>query len=348
MTARIHCVTSSASLGCSFLDWSLLWLSGQSRVFSVDHDGWQPITSDPLGQQLANAHGHCRNHRSGAQQNLAMVQHLQSVTGAGRLSLYPYPLHADLCCRDLGISVADLAQPHTLARVHDYQRCDFINMLSGMHQQGIPVIYVAFDPAVRGHKWQRRNAERLWTQDRRPDSVQQLIDEQQDIFFSHSQARWHELGLTEIWDQRERMALDMRPFDTHWDHDLVLPMPHLWINCQDLWFDTERTVPIMMQWLDLDIDQQRWQQWLPVVAQWRCIHNNALQFPRMLDHVVRCILSGQDLDLPELTLYQEAIIQHCLIYQHGMNLRTWQLIKFPRNTRLLHDLLEPNTHPVTA
>lgn len=346
MTAPIHCVTSVASLGCSFLDWSLLWLCGQQEVFSADLDQWQPITTDPLASGTTNAHGHSRNHRSGSQQNRAMVQQLKQAAGHARVGVYPYPLHADLCCRDLGISVSDLTQAHMLDRLNQYQRRDFIDMLSWMHQQGIPIIYVAFDPAVRGHKWERRNAERMWTQDRRPSDAQQLIDEQQDIFFSHSQARWHQMGLTEIWDQRERMALDMRPFDEHWDHDLVLPVPHLWINCQDLWFDTERTVCQIMQWLDLEIDPRRWQAWLPVVDRWRGIHNRVLRFPRMLDHVVRCIVSGQDFALPSLTLYQEAIIQHCLIYHHGLNLRTWQLDRFPDNTLDLHRLLEPNQHPL--
>ena len=49
----------------------------------------------------------------------------------------------------------------------------------------------------------------------------------------------------------------------------------------------------------------------------------------------------------DLTFEQEVIVQHCLIYQHGLNLKTWQLEQFPRNTRDLHRLLEPNTHTVS-
>ena len=55
-----------------------------------------------------------------------------------------------------------------------------------------------------------------------------------------------------------------------------------------------------------------------------------------------------DYALPRLTLKQESIIQHCLIYWHNLNLKTWGLTHFPNNARLLHQLLEPNIHTVTA
>jgi hypothetical protein len=44
--------------------------------------------------------------------------------------------------------------------------------------------------------------------------------------------------------------------------------------------------------------------------------------------------------------YQEAIIQHIMIYKYGMNFKLWQLEKFPDNTQDLHKLLEPNIHKV--
>ena len=37
-------------------------------------------------------------------------------------------------------------------------------------------------------------------------------------------------------------------------------------------------------------------------------------------------------EIDNLTFEQEVIIQHCLIYQHGLNLKTRQLEKFPSNT----------------
>ena len=35
-----------------------------------------------------------------------------------------------------------------------------------------------------------------------------------------------------------------------------------------------------------------------------------------------------------------------LIYKYGLNLKTWQLEKFPNNTKQLHELLEENIHPI--
>lgn len=74
------------------------------------------------------------------------------------------------------------------------------------------------------------------------------------------------------------------------------------------------------------------------------MQNDALKFYRSLSHIVECIVQGGYYELPALSLEQEAIIQHCLIYQHNLNIKTWQLEKFPSNTIRLHQLLEPNSH----
>ena len=46
-----------------------------------------------------------------------------------------------------------------------------------------------------------------------------------------------------------------------------------------------------------------------------------------------------------MDLWQEAIVQHILIYKYNLNLKNWQLKKFPDNTQDLHKLLETNIHP---
>ena len=52
-----------------------------------------------------------------------------------------------------------------------------------------------------------------------------------------------------------------------------------------------------------------------------------------------------DLEKFNLDLMQEAAIQRELIYNYSLNLKTWQLEKFT-NTKQLHNLLEPNLHPI--
>ena len=346
---KIYCVTSTASIGCTFLDWSILYLSGQSKIFSVDSLKWHDIVSNPLQQRspTENAHGHLKNHRSGRQRNQDTLQIINRTDCQDLISLYPIPLYYDDCCRDLGLDLPDLTDVSTMNMILSYQKQDYINMLDWMaRDQKIPVIYLAFDPSVRGYKWSRRSMDRLMMSPKKPTSVAELDREHQDVFFYQSQRHWEALGLTAIWDVRERMALDIRPFDGHWSDDLLLAHEYLWINCQDLWFDTERTVIEIMSGLGLGVVSNRLEHWRPIAKSWQQIQNRNLRFPRLLPKIIGSIVHGHKHDISQLTFDQEVIIQHCLIYHHGLNLKTWNLVKFPDCTSQLHTLLEPNLHPL--
>ena len=90
-----------------------------------------------------------------------------------------------------------------------------------------------------------------------------------------------------------------------------------------------------------------YQKWLLIYNQWKNVHKQKLMFVWYFDTIINNILQGIDFDLIRfnLDITQEATIQHFLIYKHNLNFKTWQLIKFT-NTRQLHELLEPNIHPL--
>lgn len=342
---KIYAVTSGArSLGCTFLDWSILWLSGQEKIFDSHSMTWQDICPDPIEQgPVQNAHKHLKNLVSGWTRSKILVGKINQVHGL--VSFYPIPLHFDDCCQHLSIDVRDVEHTTAQQNIQRYQKQDYTEMLDWLvSHHNIPLIYVAFDPAVIGYSWVPRSLDRMLMSSQKPKDVGELAQEHQDIFFRSSQTRWNELGLANRWDQRERMALDTRPFKSSWSDDLYLSHPHLWINCQDLWFNTEKTCQRIMSWLDLDISQSRLDHWLPIMRRWQQIHNDNLKFRRQLDKIIWSILHGHRHDLTDLTFEQEVIIQHCLIYQHNMNLKTWNLDKFPNCASDLHRLLETNFH----
>lgn len=345
---KIVCVTSTASLGCTFLDWSILWLSGQAKVFDIKTSKWHDICPNPLQQNsVTNAHKHAKNHRGGWARNKKILEQIYNETETGLVSLFPGTLHLDDCCQDLGFSIADLANESVMQQVDQYQKQDYVDMLDWMaRDQQIPVIYVDFDPSIRGYKWTRRSLDRLTFAPHAASSQVDFENEHQDVFFSESQQRWRDIGLTQIWDIRERMALDIRPFSEQWSDRLLLTHDHFWVHCQDLWFDTESTVCAIMAWLGLDVNQSRLEHWLPIMRSWQQIHNHNLRFPRHLSKILRSIVNGVKHDLSWLSFEQEVIVQHCLIYQFGLNFKTWNLHKFPDCASQLHLLLEPNHHPV--
>lgn len=350
---KIYCVTSTHSIGCTFLDWSILYLSGQLKVFSVNSLRWHNISLNPLKQQqsIVNAHNHIKNHKDGWRHNQDAVKKILNDTAneGMAISLYPYPLQFDSCLIDLHLDMSDIADASVMQRILAYQKKDYINMLDWItYDKQIPVIYVSVDPSTKGGgHWTTRSLERLLFSQKKPTSIQQQDQEFQDAFFSQAQQCWGDLRLNQRWDLRERKALDMRPFSEHWTDDLSLAQDHFWVHCQDLWFDTERTIRAIMLWLNLDLIEENVEQWMPIMRLWQQIHNDNLRFPRHLPKILRSVVHGHKHDISNLTFEQEAIIQHCLIYQFGLNLKTWQLDKFPDCASQLHALLEPNLHPLS-
>jgi hypothetical protein len=173
-----------------------------------------------------------------------------------------------------------------------------------------------------------------------------VTDQLQDFFFSNSIDTWNRLGLTDVWDVRERRALDLR-LNHNEDITFVakLSFPHQWIYCQDLWSRGPDVVQKVMQFLDLAIVPERFDHWLLVYRKWQKIQMDAQEFDYNREHIVESIVNNWYYEI-DLTFDQEVIIQHLLIYKHNLNLKTWQLTKFPNNTQELHKLLEPNSHPI--
>ena len=342
---RIFCVTSVESLGCTFLDWSIHWLSGQDKFWSCKTTQWTDICHNPLQTGAAkNAHNHPKNLSAGWTNTKELISLFPFNDTKNLYSFYPMTLYIDHCCRNLEMDIRDISRSEKWIQVQQYQTQDYANMLSWLVQEmHIPCVFVAFDPTVLGYQWKSRSLERMLTSQKKPSSHQNIDDEQEELFLPASLQAWQSMGLTEIWDKRERWALNMRPFDPR-SFDDFHPPGSYWVNCQDLWFDTDRVVQNIMTWLGLSVDQSRRAHWLPMVSQWQTIHNDQLKFPRALPRIISAILHDHDYELPPLSFKEEAIIQHCLIYQHGLNIKTWQLSKFPPNARDIHKLLEPNQH----
>jgi hypothetical protein len=103
-----------------------------------------------------------------------------------------------------------------------------------------------------------------------------------------------------------------------------------------------------MEFCELAVDATRWESWLAVYNKWQKLHLEILEFTFNYQHIVDAIVNDWYYELNDLSFEQEIVIQHCLIYQHGLNLKTWGLEKFPANTKELHQLLEPNIHKIDS
>lgn len=337
----IFCVSSIQSLGCTFLDWSLHFLSGQDRFYSTKSQSWIDLNQNPLLE--FNSHGHQKNHPSGYANSSKCIELLKQLDHNNLYSLYPVQLHTDIALKELGYTVEHLATPDGYNKVKSFQRQDYLKTLHECADQDIKIIFVAMAPEVSLYRIKIRQLDRFWTKNQVPKSTDDLVEELQKIFFSDSINTWQNLGLTNIWDVRERIALDSRPFE--FVPDPVLPMPHLRIDCRDWWLQGPKVINKALTYLGLQANEDRYQQWLPIYYRWQTIQASAVEFCYYLDHIVDAVVNNIYFEI-DLTFEQETIVQHCLIYKHNLNLKTWELNKFPNNTQDLHKLLEPNIHPI--
>lgn len=342
------CLAANNTVGCTFLDWSLHFLTGQTEYYHINNGSWIPLVNDPLSYgQVENAHGHRKNSVSGSRATQQLISDLQQDYNSQAVYTFSvYPEQIDIICQQTNTAIDQLHCESTLDFVRQQRYQDFTQLIQHCQDSGLSVVYVYADPKVVGYFWNHRNVQRMVFSPNEAHSTEDLENENENVFFRHSKDQWQSLELTNVWDVRERMALNIRPFDTKDFWNISSPDPVTWINCQELWHNTEEVVLNLVKQLGLTADSTRLQEWLSVMRRWQKIHHKNLKFYNNLDHIVECTVKGWHFPLEQLNLQQEAIIQHCLIYQHNLNLKTWNLKQFPDNTLKLHQLLEENIHNI--
>lgn len=339
------CVTSKHSLGCTFVDWSIHFLSGQSKYYNVSLDQWIDLTHDPITK--LNAHGHLKNHPVGADEFKREIEKFDSLPSDAIYSTYPINLMPGTIAKRLNLDTSSLESTDVYDQLKQHMSEDYAKIFDICKDTQTDIIYVANEPRAVLYSRNTRNLSTyLGFKNGPPESEEDLFNFIDNLFNKSSQTTFQELQLTNTWDNRERLALNIRPFDfDHFDFKFDYQHPHYWINCLDLWTRTETVIEKVMVYLDLEIDKHRFDAWLPICKVWQKKQLDLLDFCYNQPHIVEAIVNNLYYEI-DLTFDQEIVIQHCLIYQHGLNLKTWQLKKFPNNTQDLHKLLEPNIHSV--
>lgn len=344
-------ITSNRGVGCTFLDWSILYLSGQDDYYLVKEKKYVPITHDPINNdKVSNAHNHIKNHPTGSNNALRMIQHLEqlSIDQSKIKTIYPFPLHLDKSLQSLGISLEDFKLDQSLRdKTKQFIFDDYRALLDQCLDLGLPLIFVEANPDPIGYYWHIRVLGRMQSSDRRAEDIDDLHQEMIDLWFNESHKQ-PSFSSNHIWDQREKLALDLRPFSKDAFFKFGSRHPYKHIDCQDLWNMPYDVISECFDYLNLKIQKDRRDHWNSIASIWQKMQHQNLKFYHQLDHIVDAIVNGWYFPLPRYDIRQEAIIQHCLIYQHNLNIKTWNLESFPDNTQKLHALLEPNIHKVPS
>lgn len=339
-----YCIISQRSVGCTFFDWSIHFLSGQTQHYNLHQAQWTTLSTDPI--QELNAHGHEKNHPVGFDNTQKSVNTLLSLPQDKLYSVYPCPLKIFMAADEKNLSMDQIHDNSVRTQIFQHIDADFDKMFQFCDSKNVKLIYVGEHDSTQLYHMHTRSLDGYILSEQVFDTVEDFAQHFQETFFANSINTWTAAGLSDIWDVRERQALDSRPFVPANSEPKSMTYPHLWINCQELWYNGEQAVLKMLKWLELAVDPTRLPAWRVVYAKWQAKQLQLLSFCHTYQHIVDSVVNNWYYEI-DLTFEQEVVIQHCLIYQHNLNLKTWQLSKFPNNTQDLHKLLEPNIHSLT-
>lgn len=344
MNNRIISVVTDPGVGGTFLSWTLHYLNGHKKYFHHKSNSWKSVTDQPLTK--INSHGFSPNQP-------ASVNYSQAFISA--------------------LSNADTEDFHVLY-FHNFEKSDsdeHANWLQDIQKNSslnkrrlfdsLPKTYKAMIDASsdcivlttnENHnlyfsKFDKRNllSPSFTDSQKKLETNEEFWNDFTKHFFNKDQS-WHYSNLTNIWDRREFLALNIRPNQViKILKNIELTKPHFLLDTYELYNLFDKTVIQLFDYLKLTIDQNRKDNWHSVYKQWQLLHLDRILFSWYFDQIIDYTLNNHYMDLSRfnLDLIQEACIQHHLIYKHNLNLKGWQLEKFS-NTKQLHNLLEPNIH----
>lgn len=322
--------------GCHFVHWSLCYLSGQQTYYAQQQT--QTLTAPTEILNRNNAHQHRLDIVNGHQHAIEYVTNSASVGTPKHVYLTPKLVHI-IEKEFYNVNLVGLNSTQ-LDVLYQAQISDCDQLLKFV-QQCHRLIFLDYD---------LRDIHNIIYNDRRPmdfdhtllDSVEQKWNRHKSQFFSELDSNFDS---NNIWDQREKLALMIKNFQsTNFKNLVDKKLPHLYYTTDDVWNDLPNVIAEIIDFVGLELDQSHIDSWKPVYWIWREKHDNF--FSRQLDNIVSAIVNNNymRLDRFRLNLLQEAMIQHKLMSEYNLNLKTWNLSQFPNNTQELHLLLEPNIH----
>jgi hypothetical protein len=322
-------IIGASGIGCTFADWSVQFLSGQTEYFQAETATWKALPDNPLGE--FNAHHHPKNHPLGLDACTKTLDLFEQTPGKV-FSVYAGGSSRERIAEELGLS--DLYKDH--AKIEKYLQHELAEIWKLYNDRGVCNVYIRAD-----HEFSLRTLTTRSIPDptAKIDAYLNKTTNFYNGFFPHK-----DFSELPAWDQRELLALDMRPHKIFsLLNNIDLSLPHCFIDGQEWVTQGELAMHKIMDFSKLPIRVDRLEAWRPVYQQWQRIQAKPMAFAFQFEHIVESIVNGWYCPI-DLTFHQEAAVQHSLMFDHGLNLRNWGLTKFPNNTQELHRLLEANTH----
>jgi hypothetical protein len=250
-------VITDPGVGGTFLNWTIYFLAGHDNYYSTKLNANVKLTNNPLTN--INAHNFRPNQPTNINQFNQILTLLESTTAETFRTMY----------------------------FHNFGDCD--RSFTGTTSQAITkilpksekIIYLSLDQKNSLYKnsyYQRH----VLPQDQDAEH-QKWIDE----YFLGSKEKWQQHQLTNVWDYREFLALNILPFDIVKITDVSdLQFEHHYVDSFDLYHNTCSVVQNLFDYIELSIDSERWQQWDKVSKRWQQLHTSRTQFVYYFDCII--------------------------------------------------------------
>jgi len=316
------CVTSFPSVGCTFLDWSIHWISGQKKFYNTE-TGIENICQNPI--QKINAHGHNKNFIWTKDQILQTIDQFDSWSPCNLNSFY------------LGPPKVNIDDVNNNIDYNSLRATEYNTMIDLVNKNETPVIFVNITNDYFYENFPRVGENESILTGLPLESIEEILKDKLKTFFVKE--------ADNIWDLREKLALTVRPF---YHVNVTVTGKHYELDCKTVWHDLEHEIKFLFEYLELNIDSNRFKEWVPIYHMWQKQQLKILRFGWNLDKITNAIVNNESLNLDhyDLDIWKEIVILHVLLYQHNLNIKGYGLENFPSNTKEIHTLLEDSNHIV--
>ena len=320
---KLVSIITDPAIGGTFLSWSLEYLAGHTNSYSTAEKTYLPLVDNPV--QEHNSHVFRPNQFCKSRDVIEAIDELSNLPNK----------------HDRKIEVMYM---HSVNYYSDKHKDWFISLNAVLDSERPVILVRTPKPYVLYHGLNEKRAFKGMGTGKVSTQEKNI-----NVFFKDAKRTWDELNLTNIYDNREFIALNFRPFDFDEQANLVDTLHNkdnvLNLLAIDVWQNLDNTIYDIMNYIQVDIKSDRYALWLDVYNQWKTLHTKRVMWCWYYDQIIEYILNGYSMDLTrfDLDIYQEATIQHTMMFKYNLNFKTFELNKFT-NTKQLHDLLEPNIH----
>lgn len=328
MSAVINTVVvMNHNIGGHFFCWSLDFIAGHSDVTIENFNG-------------KNWHHNNTNISYGHDDAVAMLNKLK-LSDNTQESLYIAKCRPNTASRMLFDDEYDNITHKQRQTVADFRRDDFKRLIDYLQKSKyLPIILDYYEHDLLSSFYNSRHIGDY--NGVKYSNIESYIDHYASKFYPDSQLNFE----NNIWDRRERLALILQnDYAITNSHNLVdTSKPHLYYTTDDVWNKLDSIMPEIFKLSKLPWNWDKFEQWKEIYMIWRELHDYS--FSRNFNRIIDAIVNNRYLSLERFNIdfVKEVLILQALIKNHNLNLKNWQLYKFPDNTQDLHRLLEPNIH----